>query len=293
MNLFAYSRDPGTRIIRFSVSQEVQAAMTAYLTDQMDIFNGFAEEVEFDGKYKPDAGEMLFINAFDSIDDLATPVLAPLNIPVVDSTVFSFDSIKALFFGRILEDGSADVYFQNFDRRRLISDAGFSLYHSQGVYKKFEGTGLTLDTKIAAKLTGTKLQFSSFFSARQIFDMTSYFQEATDSDIQEFARLEQVVVPAINDLIEASDSWVRRKLWLVRESGILERVPPNEIRAAAAEFGIPVTYETVGGADKLVLPTIRKDLKTLLRFLDDDYYKSPLSQTNYLTNSKRVVGRTA
>ncbi|MBI5268485.1 MAG: DUF4868 domain-containing protein [Burkholderiales bacterium] len=163
------------------------------------------------------------------------------------------------------------------------------MYHSQGVYKKFEGTGLTLDTKIAAKLTGTKLQFSSFFSVRQIFDMTSYFQEATDADIQDFARLDQVSVRSLENLIAASDTWVRRKVWLVRESGILERVPPNEIRATAAEFGIDVNYESVDGVDKLVLPDGRKELKALLRFLDDDYYKSPLSQTNYLTNSKRVL----
>ena len=52
---------------------------------------------------------------------------------------------------------------------------------------------------------------------------------------------------------------------------------------------IPVVYQNVDGREVLVLPNGKKDLKTLLRFLDEDYYKSPLSKTNYLSNSKRAI----
>ena len=108
-------------------------------------------------------------------------------------------------------------------------------------------------------------------------------------NIREFAKLEQVTVLNLDGLIAASDSWVRRKLWLIRESRILERVPPNDIKAIAAEFNIPVVYEHVDGEEKLKMPEEKKALKSLLRFLDEDYYKSPLSKTNFVTNSKRAV----
>ncbi len=87
----------------------------------------------------------------------------------------------------------------------------------------------------------------------------------------------------------ASDSWVRRKVWLVMQSTILSKVPLNDIKAIATEFSIPIEYVTQDGNEKIKIPRDRKSLKTLLRFLDEDYYKSPLSKTNYLTNSKRVV----
>lgn len=288
-NLFAYTRDPANRIVRFAVDQIVQVAMTAFLDQQIIAFDSDFEEVEFDGKYKPDDGEMLVISEFDDLDNLAHAIGAPIDVPIADPGNFSFDSIRALFFGKVEADNSVSVYLQNFDRRRVISDTGFSIFHAQGIYKKIEGTGLTLDTKVAAKLNGSKLKFFSFFHVRQIFDMTSYYQEATDADIREFAKLNQVTVRNLDGLIAVSDSWVRRKLWLIRESRILERVPPNDIRAIAAEFNIPVEYVQVDGEDRINMPEEKKALKTLLRFLDEDYYKSPLSKTNFVTNSKRAL----
>ena len=79
--LFAYTRDPGNRIVRFAVSQEVQESMTAYLKEQVQAFNGDCEEVAFDGKYKPDQGEMLVIDGFDDLDSLVKVVAMPPRTP--------------------------------------------------------------------------------------------------------------------------------------------------------------------------------------------------------------------
>ncbi|WP_426337003.1 hypothetical protein ACN9MY_06250 [Pseudoduganella sp. R-31] len=287
--LFAYTRDPAQRVVRFAVDQDVQTEMTEFLEAQVEYFDREREEFAFDGKYKPDPGEMLIIDEFDDIDNLCDAIAAPINFPVADPASLPFDQIKALFFGKPDDDGETSVYFQVFDRRKLISSTGFSIFHAQNVYKKIEGTGLILDNKIMARLKGNVLKFPSFYHVRQIFDMTSYYQEATDADIREFATIEQIQVTDLDALVAASDSWIRKKLWLIKTSGILERVPPNDIRAIAAEFNIPVHYEQVDGTERLQLPEDKKALKTLLRFLEEDYYKSPLSKTNFVTNSKRAL----
>lgn len=289
-NLFGYSRDPARRIVRFSLDANLQTTLTEYLKSQVAAFDNDCEEIPFDGKYKPDHGEMLVIEDFDDLDNLANAIKSPLDIPLANPSDFDFDAIKALFFGETEADGIESVYLQSFDRRRVITDQGFSIFHSQGVYKRIEGTGLTIDTKISAKLKGKKLKFVSFFYARQIFDMSTYYQEATDADIKDFAEIPMIHVANLQSLIDMSDTWIRNKLWLVRESKILERIASAEIRAVAAEFNIHVTYETLGGAEVLVIPEDKKELKTLLRFLDEDYYKSPLSKTSYLSNSKRPIG---
>lgn len=288
MNLFAYTKDPANRVLRFAMDLNVQKEMTQYLRLQIDEFNeNCEEEIEFDGKYKPDSGEVLCISAFDDLDKLANAAASPLNIPIGQPSGFSFDSIKALFFSFIEADGTTSIYLQHFDRRRIISSAGFSIFHSQDVYKKIEGTGLTLDSKIAAKLNGPKLSFFSFFHIRQMFDMSSYYEEATDADISEFARMSQICANDLPGLISISDTWVRRKLWLVRQSQILEKVSLTDIRAIAIEFQINIDFQEVSGVQKIKLPATKAELKTLLRFLDEDYYKSPLSKTNFITNSKR------
>ncbi len=287
--LFAYTRDPGNRIVRFAVNSDVQVSMTAYLTAQVEAFGTDCEEVPFDGNYKPEHGEMLVIEEFEDLDSLAKVVAAPLDVPVADPTSLDFDQIRALFFGQQEKDGTWVVYLQSFDRRRVISSAGFSIFHSKDTFKRIEGSGLTLDNKLAARLRGTKLSFFSFFHIRQIFDMSNYYQEATDSDIKQFAELKELHVENVDELMAASDNWVRRKVWLVLQSSILGKVPPNDIKAIAAEFNIPIQYVAQDGIERIKVPSDRKSLKTLLRFLDEDYYKSPLSKTNYLTNSKRAV----
>lgn len=287
--LFAYTRDPAQRIVRFAVDQDVQEKLTHYLEDQVSYFERTRESFPFDGKYKPDEDETLVIEEFEDIDNLSKAVEAPLDIPVADPQEFAFDQIRALFFGRREADGSITTYLQHFDRRKLITDTGFSIFHSKNVYKRIEGTGLTLDTRITAKLTGKRLEFASFFLVRQMFDMTSYYEEATDADIHEFAKLPHVSVTDQAALIEVSDTWVRRKFWLIKQSGILERVALADIKLIAAEFGIAADYTNIDGAEHLQLPVDKRQLKTLLRFLDEDYYKSPLSKTNFVTNSKRAA----
>lgn len=287
--LLAYTKDPAQRIVRFALDHEVQKDLTKFLEPQVAYFERQREQFLFDGKYKPDENESLFIDGFEDIDNLADAVDSPLNIPIADPQNFAFEQIKALFFGKREADGKINIYLQNFDKRKLITDTGFSIFHAQNVYKRIEGTGLTIDTRITAKLTEKKLEFYSFFLVRQMFDMTIYYEEATDADINEFSELPQVSIQNQAALIEVSDTWVRRKFWLIKQSGILERVAPNDIKIIAAEFGIPVNYIAIDGTEHLQIPLDKRELKTLLRFLDEDYYKSPLSRTNFVTNSKRAV----
>lgn len=60
------------------------------------------------------------------------------------------------------------------------------------------------------------------------------------------------------------------------------------MKPAAQEFNVPFnTITAAGGVEQLILPLQKAELKKVLRFLDEDYYKSPLSSTNFVTNSKR------
>ena len=59
-NLFALTGDPANRRLRFSLSHEVQVDLTEYLQDQEQNFSEQGQdEIQFDGKYKPDPGEVL------------------------------------------------------------------------------------------------------------------------------------------------------------------------------------------------------------------------------------------
>ncbi len=289
-NLFALTDDPATRRLRFSLSNEVQTDLTSLLQQQESSFNSNGQdEIPFDGKYKPDLGEVLVISEFDDIDGLADAVANPLSVPEVAPTAQAFDTIKALFSGYVGQDGIPIVVLQYFDKKRVISTNGLSIFHSSNVYKKIEGIGLTIDSKLTAIIGDGSLKFHSFHLLRQIFDLSAYYKEATDGDIQQFASCACVSVSNTADLVTISDTWVRRKLWLISQSQILQKVPVSDIKAVAAEFSIPLETVMDNGTEKILIPETKKELKTILRFLDEDYYKSPLLQNRYLTNSKRPV----
>ncbi|MCS0343021.1 Kiwa anti-phage protein KwaB-like domain-containing protein [Vibrio diabolicus] len=286
-NLFALTSDPAKRIVRFELSATVQDDLTTYIKNQENEFELSTEVIPFDGKYKPDSGEVLLIDNYDDIDNLSNAIVNPLSIEVVEPTESFFGDIKALFTGYTLDSGEVKVLLQNFDRRRIISTNGLSIFHSSNVYKKIEGIGLTVDSKLTAILEGGMLRFFSFFTARQMFDLSEYYKEATNDDINVFSSSDAVRVTNKNGLIDISDSWVRRKISLIQQSDILGTVPIHVMKAVASEFNIPFPTVNIDGNEVIDIPLDKPALKVLLRFLDEDYYKSPLSNTNFVTNSKR------
>lgn len=288
-NLFALTSVPSMRVVKFDLSASIQDELTTYLEQQELMFNLSTDEIQFDGKYKPDDGEVLFIDNYDDIDNLSNAIINPMSVDVVDPTESFFSDIKALFTGYVTSNGDVKILLQNFDRRRVISTNGLSIFHSANVYKKIEGIGLTVDSKLTAILENGKLRFHSFFMTRQIFDLSEYYKEATNDDITVFASSSSVNVSDINNLIGLSDSWVRRKISLIQQSGILELVPIHVMQVVATEFNIPFAIENINGCDIIKIPDNKSDLKVLLRFLDEDYYKSSLSNTNFVTNNKRAL----
>lgn len=289
-SLFALTELPSSRILRFALSADVQAELTAYFASQEQSFiNSAEEEIAFDGKYKPDLNEVLVISDYDDIDGLDAAIRSPLSVAEIEPSANCFAEIRALFTGYIVEN-EVTVLIQYFDKRKIISTNGLSIFHSENVYKKIEGIGVTIDSRLSAILKGGNLKFFSFHLLRQVFDLSGYYKEATDSDINEFAALPTLKVENLEELIEISDSWVRRKLSLIQQSQILDNVPINDIKAVAVDFNIPLKTVIENGIELIKIPTDNKaELKTILRFLDEDYYKSPLSKTQYLTNSKRMA----
>ncbi|MNX90607.1 hypothetical protein D3C86_1226640 [compost metagenome] len=289
-NLFALTSDPARRIVRFSLSGEIQEELTTHLKTQETQFLEHVEEtIKFDGKYKPEQGEVLEIDNYDDIDGLANAIENPLDLPEITPSIESYRGIKAIFSGYMDTDGSAVILLQNFDKRMILSNEGISIFHSENTYKKVCGVGLTIDTKLSAILKGSSLKFFSFHMVRQIFDLSEYYREATDTDIRDFVGLPTIKSVDLTNLIAISDTWVRRKFSLIQQSRILETVSINQIRTVAQEFNIPLIVVVQDELELIELPQTKSELKTLLRFLDEDYYKSPLSQTQWITNSKRLA----
>jgi hypothetical protein len=57
----------------------------------------------------------------------------------------------------------------------------------------------------------------------------------------------------------------------------------------ALNFGLAVATEVVDGKSVVSFPESRAELKRLLRFLDEDYYQSALTENMFISNSKTAA----
>jgi hypothetical protein len=286
MNLFALTTNPAARIVRFPLTQELQTEIATIFDQQLKSFlNGIDTVIPFDGRYRPEEGELLAIEEYQDIDGLAHAVANPLTVDQFDPQVHSFDGMKALFTQHV-DNGTPSILIQLFENRRLIANKGLTMLFSDNTFKRMSESGLTLDTRLLAVLEGNQLKFQSFHFLSRVFDMSDYFKEATSEEVKDFASHEKLAVDNLPSFIADASAPVRKKITLILQSGVLDNFTTEQIVAAAQNFKVDVKTTDDG---RISLPTNGTELRRLLRFLDEDYYESPLTQTHFVSNSKRVA----
>ena len=286
MNLFALTSVPGTRIVRFPLTADLQNEVETVFAEQLVAFeDGIVETVPFDGRYIPEEGELLVIEDFADVDGLQEAVANPLNVEVFDPAQHSLDAVKALFTSRT-DNGATRVLVQCFERRRLIANKGLTMLFSGDTFRKMSDAGLTLDTRLLAVLEGTSLQFQSFHFLRRVFDVSEHYNEATSEEVTAFATHEKMAVADLAAFLASAGPLVRKKVAMILQSGVLDHFTAEQLVATAQTFNLAITTNPDG---KIVVPSNKTELRRLLRFLDEDYYESALSQTRYVSNSKRIA----
>ncbi len=286
MNLFALTSVPGARVVRFPLTADLQTEIEAVFREQLRAFEaGIVQTIPFDGRYSPDEGELLVIEDFVDVDGLGDAAANPLTVDAFDPALHSLDSVKALFTSVEGANGRK-VLVQFFERRRLIANRGVAIFFSGDTFRRMSDAGLTLDTRLLAVLEGGALKFQSFHFLRRVFELSDQYREATNDEVTAFTTHERLAVDDAASFLAAAGPLVRKKIALIRQSGVLNNFTTEQIAAAAQTFGLVVEMTA---DNKIKLPANKTDLRRLLRFLDEDYYESALSQTRYVSNSKRVA----
>lgn len=288
LSLFALTSIPGMRVLRLPLTMEVQSGVTElFRAQENEFFQGIEEEIHFDGMYRPQENELLYISNFDDVDGIKAAILRPQGCQEFALKSGSLESIKAIFTGYI-KNGNIQVLIQGFDRRRIINASGFSLVQTDHAFGRFEGGGLTLDNKLTAVLDDEALKFSSYHYVRQIFDLSAYCREASDLDLRTFQQHSALQFADPQQFIDGADAWVRRKVMLIQQSGILDFCPANKLAAIAKYCELNLQLAGESGQEKIVIPADRQEVKQILRFLDEDYYQSPQSTAKYMAKARRV-----
>lgn len=258
------------------------------LAKQRSVFiSGDTEEVPFDGRLTPDASQVLVISPFSGAAALLTALQNPLALPLLDSG--DMNSVVGLA-ARLPGDDDVTI-LQCFDGRQVLAKTGVGVLFLRNVLERLRDSGFVIRDAIDGIIVAPEpvLQFRQLSAMRRLFDMNDHYREATAGDLAHFAGLPEVIIDA-DVLAAVADTWIRRKIAFVVDTGMLAQRTAEELVEHAAQFGLVLASAIKGGRECIVLPRDRKGMKRVLRFLDDDYLKSEATGRQYVANSKRVLG---
>lgn len=284
MNFFVLVDDINSSLIRrISVSADLQREITTYLQEQRSQFYINQEKIDFTGSYTVNEGEIFSIPNFTLEESITSALQNPLNYDLLDLSEEN-QKIKALFAGT-WNRNEKFVYFQAMDSRRILAKK-FTLFLSTDTYSKLDKPGIILQDHLSAIFENNELLFNSYHITRQFIDLSDYYREATDADLDSFAAHTLFQVENVPLFKKNSDSIIRKKIALLQKNRILDNIDLEGIVTVAQDYptvSIPINN------GKIVLPEDRKQLKELVRFLDEDYFTAPLTKRKCSTNSKRYI----
>lgn len=290
-NLFALVDDDDTPIRRIPLTAALNAELSQLFAEQQATLLGDKQTIAFTGSYNVDEGEIFTIADYPLPPAIGQAISNPLTCPVLNLNTET-QRIKALFSGTWSATNKT-VNFQVFDAGKLLKQ-GFTLIGSGDTYKRLEEPGLILQDKLTTHFHNGTLSFSSYHNTKRFLDLANYYREATDTDLDAFAATDIFAFEHEASFKEQADSIIRKKIALLQKNEVLKDLSVVDIQAVASNFNIDLPEEhhihiTVNEDGKLVIPDDKKQLKELIRFLDEDYVTAPLTKRKCLTNSKKYL----
>ena len=282
------TKDKSIQVKCIIEDQDTQKTIDHLFDDASNQMVADKTAVEFDGKYTPDpdGAEYLFIEGFSLPEEIISAIKNPQALEALEPESDEIPKIKALFVGVYSTANGVDTYtaaFQKFKSDQYISAKKIHLFLSGNTFMADNRIGITIGKHIDCLFVDSKLQFTSFFFARQVFDLSDYYREATNSDIVDFIGNEAIFMDDGEVFSSVANSWERRKIASIMDSGILRDCTARTIKSIAKQTGIELSVKD----KKIVIPADKKERRIVLGFLDEEVYKGAFSQTIYQTNSKR------
>lgn len=281
--------DGSDSIMRIEIDAETQKSICKTFAEAVQNLTSEKEKVEFDGRYKPEQDEILHISNFQIKDDIKDAVRNPIGVTAYEKINGEYPAIKAIFVGEKVDEGDTEKFsiaFQRFRKEQYISTNNFNLFWSSNTFRREKSYGISISDSIDCFYApDEELKFTSFYYARQVFDLSGYYRAAAKKEVTSFTSNEWLSFENAQNFETLANSSIRRKIAAINDSGVLEKYQAIDIKKLAQKAGITITVKN----KQIVIPNDKEQIKVILGFLDEEAYKGPFSQITYLANSKRKI----
>lgn len=272
-NFFAVLKDNSIRKIDLlqNITNDIRKI---FIENGLVFMDEDTHEIKFDGNYAVQEEEILYVDL-----ELPENIKEASNNPIgIDVLNLATDDVKALFW---MEN---DIYyFQNFDNRKLLKNKNV-IFYDRTSYNKLVEDALIVENNVNAIHKDGKFYFKSYANANKIFSLIEYFEEASNEEIEEFAKSNILEMDTIW-IRDNANTLIRKQITLIQKSNVLAKATPKKIQTSAGKFKLVIEVKN----GKLVLPSSKKEFKDILSFLNEQYYIGLITKSKYRTNSKRNV----
>ena len=211
--------------------------------------------------------EYLKIENFQLMDEIKDAIRAPLGVTAYgndpqirdlgDEDFTGYPNIKTIFVGERIQEKETEKFniaFQRYRREQNLVALPFRLFWSKESFLQDKRFGIGITYMIDCYFTEDELRFYSLFFARQIFDLSGYYRSATDPEVALFIESPHLVFENAEGFKNIANSYVRRKIAMINDSGVLEEYSAVQIRNLARSVGLDVIVK-----DKKVFVPADKD----------------------------------
>jgi hypothetical protein len=275
------------QLFHIPLHQSLQDSLSKTWNRQLEEFGGEVEEIDIDMGYTPEQNERFRLSDFAPSAPLAG--IDSLNIQNVESITNheeAMESIRAIVaFCRDSRNGEL-LLFQNFTRSDVIQPGLFLLLKGN-TYESAKRPGLTLDSKLSAVFSAKekKLLFHNFRITNTFLPLAEFYEEASEEEISKILEHKALAPEDTKALSVNANQWVRKRFAMLRDSGVLDRYTPEQIKVRSKGYDVEIHIKN----GKIVFPAENTAVKKLLQFLNEELYRGPITETLYETNSKRQV----
>lgn len=279
--------DRSEKIYKIEIDAATQQTINGLFDNSAAEWNG-KQSIPFTGSYTPLEDEILYIQNFVLSDTLKDAFRNPVIVESFIPNETNIQDIKAICIGYCESTDNGEKFiagFQRFRKDQYISIDKIRLLFDSNTFKQDQRIGIAISDCIDCLYDGEKLIFCSYYYARQIFNLSEYYRTASNRDIDDFIGEKIMEFGDFKDTFkDTANSWVRRKIALINDSGVLNKYNAKDIKKLAKKHSnIDLKVED----EKIVFPTDANEIKILLSFLDEEAYLGPFSKETFLSTSKR------
>ena len=285
-SFFAYIRE--SEEIRFiRLSPEVAASVQSIFEDQETSFwSGITKKELFQGFYHPEKHEMFYIENDLFYNQLSESLDRDESaLKTVDIESGQFSNINAILTYSTERDQC--ILVQSFSSRQYLDPLHkIWLKFISGRFERLKEDAFTLNSSITAVVEQDKVYFQKFGSMCQIFDMKEFYEQATNEDVEEFVNDNLFAVEDSDKFIDQMDIITRKQIKMIKRLKILDHGNTKKIIESGKKNMVNIEQTEDG---KIVIPSEKKELKSVLKVLSESVFVGDISGNNYETNSKKIV----